>query len=80
MLGYSHDIQVTYSTNIEYLEPDKPYFRLKFNSITDPEDGSTSPSFSIYISPSQWKTIFEMCNQEILVSKVDEILQEADVW
>lgn len=80
MLGYSHDIQVTYSTNIEYLEPDKPYFRLKFNSITDPEDGSTSPAFSIYISPAQWRTIFEMCNQEILVSKVDEILQEADVW
>ena len=80
VLGYSHDITVTYMVNIEYLEKNKPYFRIKFDAVSDPEDGSTSPAFSIYISPSQWQTIFEMCDQESLEAQCDEIIAQAEAF
>ena len=78
MLGYSHDIKPTFYANVEYLETNKPYFRLKFEAVSDPEDGSTSPSFSIYISPAQWKQIFELCDQQALEARCDEILAQAE--
>ena len=80
VFGYSHDISVKYMVNYEYLEPDRPYFRLKFDATTDPEDGTTSPAFSIYISPAQWKQIFEICNQQALEAKCDEVLAQAEAW
>ena len=78
LLGYSHDIKPTFYANVEYLETNKPYFRLKFEAVSDPEDGSTSPSFSIYISPAQWKQIFELCDQQALEARCDEILAQAE--
>lgn len=80
VFGYTHSVLANYITNVEYLETDKPYFRLKFEATDDPEDGSTTPAFSIYISPSQWQTIFEMCNQESLEAQVDEILAQAEAF
>ena len=80
VLGYSHDIWSNYMVNIEFLEQNKPYFRLKFDAMTDPEDGSTSPGFSIYISPSQWQTIFKMCDQATLEAQCDEILEQAEAF
>ena len=80
VLGYSHDITASYMVNIEYLEENKPYFRMKFDAITDPEDGSTSPAFSIYISPSQWQSIFEMCDQASLEAQCDEIIAQAEAF
>ena len=80
VLGYSHDLTSNYMVNIEFLDENKPYFRLKFDAMTDPEDGSTSPGFSIYISPSQWQTIFEMCDQATLEAQCDEILVQADAF
>lgn len=78
VLGLSHSLKVKYSAHVEYLEPDKPYFRLKFDPTDDHSDNSTSPSFSIYISPSQWTRIFELCDQQSLEAKCDELLAEAE--
>ena len=80
VLGYSHEINDTYMVNIEYLEKNKPYFRIKFDAISDPEDGSTSPAFSIYISPNQWQTIFEICDQASLEAQCDEIIAQAEAF
>lgn len=80
VLGYSHSTVIPYMANIEFLEKDKPYFLLKFESITDSRDNSTSPAFSIYISPSQWQKIFEICNQEALEAQVDNILEQAEAF
>ena len=80
VLGFSHDIDQKCNANIEYLELDKPYYRLKFDAATAPEDGSTSPAFSIYISPSQWQSIFEMCDQASLEAQCDEIIAQAEAF
>ncbi len=80
VFGYSHSVNVKYYVNIEYLESEKPYFRLRFEATDDPDDGSATPAFSIYISPSQWQTIFEMCNQELLEAQVDSILEQAEAF
>ena len=80
VFGYSHSVDVKYYVNIEYLESDKPYFRLRFEATDDLEDGSTTPAFSIYISPSQWQKIFEICNQKSLEAQVDKILAQAEAF
>ena len=80
VLGLSHSIDVKYSANIEYLEPSKPYFRIKLDATDDYTDNSTTPPINIYISPSQWQTLFELCNQEDLEARCDEILEEADAF
>ena len=79
-LGLSHSLKVKYSANTEYLEKDKPYFRLKFDATDDYTDRSTSPSFSIYISPSQFKTFMELCNQEALEARCDEVIEKAEAF
>lgn len=77
--GLTHFVNTTYITNAYYLEPDKPYFRISIEP--GEEEGNEhvySPSFYIYISPSQWESIVEACNQEHLVALTGEILAEAN--
>ena len=80
VFGYTHTMTVKYAVNIEFLESEKPYFRMKFEATTDYEDGSTSPAVSIYISPSQWQTIFQMCDQAALEAACDEIIGQAEAF
>ena len=80
VFGMTHDVKVKYITNVEFLEAKKPYYRIKFDATTDPEDGSTTPAFCIYISPSQWQTIFEMCDQATLEARCDEIVEQAEAF
>ncbi len=81
MVGLSHEVDTTYITNAQYLEPDKPYFRIFFNSATEEgEEYVNSPRVSIFISPSQWEKIVEACNQERLVEMTDAILEEANAF
>ena len=81
MTNYSYEANSKYQTNAYYMEPGKPYFRLYFNAGAAFSDNSIySPPFSIYLSPAQWETILELCNQEALVARVDEILAEADAF
>lgn len=80
VIGLSHSLNVNYAANIEYLEPDKPYFRLKFDATDDYSDQSTSPAINIYISPSQWQTLFEMCDQATLEARCDEIVEQAEAF
>lgn len=69
-----------YSTLAEYLEENKPYFRLKFDATDDYTDNSTSPLFCIYVSPLQWQTIFELCDQETLEAHCDEIIEQGQAF
>ena len=79
--GLSHEVMTTYMTNTQYLEPDKPYFRIKFIQKEEEQgDNVKSPALCIYISPSQWKKIVEVCNQEHLVEMTDEILAQAEAF
>ena len=80
VLGLSHSITVKYAANVEYLAPDKPYFRLKFDATDDYTDNSTSPAFCIYVSPSQWSQLFELCDQETLEARCDEIIEQAEAF
>lgn len=78
VVGLSHSLTVKYTVNIEFLEPDKPYFRLKLDATDDYTDNSSSPPINIYISPSQWEKIMEMCSQERLEQMTDDILAQAE--
>ena len=78
--GFAHDVETTYITNAQYLEKDKPYFRILFNQSESEADKVYSPKISIYISPSQWEKIIEACNQEHLVDLTDKILEEANAF
>ena len=80
VFGLTHSVNTNYKVNTEYVWPDKPYYRLQYESTKDIEEDSNSPAFSIYISPSQWQTIFEMCNQELLEAQVDSILEQAEAF
>lgn len=80
VLGLSHSITVKYYANIEYLEANKPYFRIKLEATDDYTDQSTSPVVNIYISPSQWKTIFELCDQQTLEARCDSIIDQAEAF
>ena len=76
--GTPHSVVTTYQTNVQYLEPNKPYFKITF--VPAEEEGRehiSSPRLNIFISPAQWEKIYEVCNQERLVQMTDEILAEA---
>ena len=77
-LNYSTDTK--YQTNVEYLWIDKPYYRLRFEATDDKDKDASSPAFSVYISPTQWQTLFDLCNQQALEARCDEILAEADAF
>ena len=80
VFGLTHSVTTKYRIHTEYLWIDRPYFRLRYEATKDTKEDSSSPAFSIYISPSQWETIYEMCNQAALEAKVDEILVDAEAW
>lgn len=78
MLGYGHDVTTEFFTNVEFLEPTKPYFKIQFLSQEEPGyDDVYSPRFSIFISPSQWDKIIQACNQEDLEKKSTQVVDEA---
>ena len=79
-LGLSHYVMTTYITNAQYMGENKPYFRLLLNQTEDKISEVYSPKITIFISPSQWEKIIEICNQERLIQMTDEILAEADAF
>ncbi len=79
VFGFTHSADTKYQINTEYLWIGKPYYRMRFDTATD-EDDSNSPAFNLYISPSQWQTIFEMCDQVTLEARCDEIIAQAEAF
>ncbi len=79
-LGLSHYVMTNYITNAEYIEENKPYFRILLNQTEDERTQVSSPKIFIYISPAQWDKIVEACNQERLVAMTDQIMIEAEAF
>lgn len=80
VFGLVYSAITKYQVNTEYLWIDKPYYRLRYETSKAQDDDANSPAFAIYISPTQWQMIFEMCDQASLEAKVDEILSQAEVF
>ena len=79
--GTPHSVDTTYMTNAQYLEKDKPYFKITFDPT--PEEGEehiSSPRLNIFISPTQWERIIEILGQEHLEQMTDAILEEANAF
>ena len=77
--GLSYEANAPYFTNVYFMEPSKPYYRLYFSAGEAINSKSVySPSFSIYISPTQWKQILDLCDQAKLEARVDDILAQAN--
>ena len=80
-LGLTHEVDTSYVTNTQYLEAGKPYFRIRLvQEEQQSEENVHSPALCIYISPSQWESIVEACDQERIVDMTDEILAEAEAF
>ena len=76
VFGYTHSAITKYQINTEYLWIDKPYYRIRFETTED-EDDASSPAFNLYISPSQWNNILEMCDQAALEARCEQVVNEA---
>ena len=71
----------TYFTNYEYLEENKPYFKLKVNATPYPEEENvSSPNLELFFSPSQLETLINVVNYEVIYAKVEELKSEAYSW
>lgn len=67
-----------YFTNYEFLEPNKPYFKIQYYSAEEKDKKDVlSPYFAIYLTPAQIRKIREICNQNRIQEEVDKVLKEA---
>ena len=80
VFGYTYSETTKYQINTEYLWIEKPYYRLKLDATSTKDESATFAGFSIYVSPSQWQSIFEMCDQATLEAKCDEKSVQADTF
>ena len=79
--GTPHSVYTTYMTNAQYLEKDKPYFKITFDPAEEEgREQISSPRLNIFLSPSQWETIIEVLGQEHLEEMTDAILEEANAF
>ncbi len=78
VFGYTYDAVTKYQVNTEYLWIEKPYYRFKLEAAPAEDENGSSPAFSIYVSPSQWQTIFELCDQATLEARCDEVVEQAE--
>ena len=64
-------------TNHEYMEKDRPYFRITIKQTTDKEDSSVlSPRVEIYFSPTLLRTFLEATQQEVFLSQIEQKTQQ----
>lgn len=79
--GLSRQTNTFYYTHAEFLESNKPYFRIQIMGAEEPEGSQVySPSFCIYLSPAQWEILTLAWDQELLVDQTDKILEEANAF
>ena len=79
--GYTRDNIATYFTNYEYLEENRPYFKVKVNATPYPEEEYvSSPNIEMFFSPSQLETLITVIDYEAIYAKVEELKTEAYSW
>lgn len=78
VLGAGRNGTATYTTNYEYLEPNKPYFVLTINSAKDESDtGVYSNQMKLYFSPAQLEAFYEKMSDESLELIISEKEKQA---
>lgn len=81
MGGISRIVNTEYSTNYQFLEKNKPYFKVQFYSAqVETEKNIGSPYFAIYMSPAQIRKVMEICDQDKIISEIDRVLNEAYIF
>ena len=79
--GYTRDTLATYFTNYEYLEENKPYFKVKVNATPyEKEENVSSPNLDLFFSPSQLENLINVVNYDTIYAKVEELKTEAYSW
>ena len=78
VMGLARNADTNLRTNHEFLEENKPYFKITIESAPDNEDDSTySPTVELYFSPAHLEELFRILNQDTLVEMVREKEAEA---
>lgn len=79
--GYTRDTLATYFTNYEYLEENKPYFKIKVNATPYPEEEHvSSPNINLFFSPTQLENLIEVTDYDVIIEKIEALKTEAYSW
>lgn len=80
VIGISNEVDTTYLASYQFIENNKPYFALKFEStreIKENVQGNPSPVFTLYLSPAQIRKVRDLCSQDVLVDIVNSKISSA---
>lgn len=81
LTGYSRTTDANYYSNYQYLEPNKPYFKLNF--VPTPyqfEENVSSPKIELFFSPNQLEKLFEITDYDLILEKIKSFESEAYDW
>lgn len=79
--GYTRDTLANYFTNYQYLEENKPYFKINVSATPYAEEEHvSSPSVELFFSPSQLETLIELTDYELILEKLKELQTAAYEW
>lgn len=71
VMGLARSAEAPLRTNHEFLEENKPYFKITVEASPDKEDDSVySPTVEIYFSPAHLEDLFRILDQNTLVEMV----------
>lgn len=79
--GPARTTMANYFANYQYLEPNKPYFKLHF--VPTPyqfEEYVSSPKIELFFSPNQLEKLFEITDYDLILEKIKSFESEAYDW
>lgn len=76
--GLTRNANTIFYTNYEYLEENKPYFRITLKSASSNDDSSVySPNVNLYFSPTQLQNLSETVSNEVIGEYIKELENNA---
>ena len=81
LAGYTRNTLANYYTNYEYLEENKPYFKINVSATPYPEEEHvSSPTVVLYFSPSQLENLIEVTDYDSILEQVKALEKAAYEW
>lgn len=79
--GFTRNTLANYYTNYEYLEENKPYFKINVSATPYPEEEHvSSPTVELYFSPSQLENLIATTDYETIMEQFAALEKEAYEW
>ena len=79
--GYTRNTLANYYTNYEYLEENKPFFKINVSATPYPEEEHvSSPTVELYFSPSQLENLVATTDYSLIMEQLEQLQKEAYEW